>query len=313
MQFTKRGWLYLGFVFGLSWALSGTAYAVGLRYGNNLPSLITAMAFMATPLLAALISWRLEGKGRDRLRDAIAFSFRMGWPAAIGAWLVFPLIGLATLGFTLLLPGFAYDPSMSDLIARFAQGLSPQQIEEIRRSLATAPLPPVLMNLLQGLAAGVTVNAVAGYGEESGWRGYLTRQLAGTPFWTAAAFTGVVWGAWHAPLIVQGHNYPEHPLIGVLMMTAWCVLLSPLMLYIRLRSKSAIAAAVAHGTLNGTAGVAIMGVKGGNDLTLGLTGLCGFAVLGAANLVLWVIDRRARHPVMGNRILASEPPPGQTA
>lgn len=30
--------------------------------------------------------------------------------------------------------------------------------------------------------------------------------------------TGVIWGIWHVPVIVQGHNYPGHPWIGIPMM-----------------------------------------------------------------------------------------------
>jgi membrane protease YdiL (CAAX protease family) len=263
---------------------------------------------MGTPVLASIIAWRIEGGRRSKLREVIGFSFNMGWPNAIFACYVFPAISLACLGFTILLPWFSYDPTMSDLIARFAKNLTSAQIEEMRRSMDSFPIPPVAMLLIQGLIGGATVNAVAAYGEEAGWRGYLTRQLAGSNFWAASGFIGIVWGLWHAPLIIQGHNYPEHPLIGVFMMTAWCVLLSPIMLFIRLKSKSALAAALAHGTLNGTAAIALLGVKGGDDLTVGVTGLCGFAVLGAAILTIWLVDRRSKNPVMGKKILESETP-----
>jgi uncharacterized protein len=306
VKITKQAWIFLALVFGLSWALSGGAYALGLRYGNNIPSVLVAVAFMGTPILASLIAWRLEGARRGELKEAIGFSFKMGWANALFSWYVFPVIGLACLGFTILLPRFSYDASMSDLIARFTENLTPERIEETRRAMASFPVPPIPMMLIQGLIAGATINAVAGYGEEAGWRGYLTRQLSGSNFWVAAGFIGIVWGLWHAPLIIQGHNYPEHPVIGVFMMTAWCVLLSPIFLFMRLKSKSAIAAALAHGTLNGTAGIALMGVKGGNDITIGLTGLCGFIVLGAAILIIWLVDRKSKNPVMSKPLLDSE-------
>ena len=63
-------------------------------------------------------------------------------------------------------------------------------------------------------------------------------------------------------------------------MTIFCILLSPMMSYITLRANSVIAAAVFHGTLNGTSGLALMVVHGGDDLTIGVTGLAGLAVLG---------------------------------
>jgi membrane protease YdiL (CAAX protease family) len=45
------------------------------------------------------------------------------------------------------------------------------------------------------------------------------------------------------------------------MMMIRCVLPSPVFLYIRLRTRSAIAAAIAHGTLNAIAGIAVMGAR----------------------------------------------------
>jgi ABC-type uncharacterized transport system permease subunit len=40
-----------------------------------------------------------------------------------------------------------------------------------------------------------------------------------------------------------------------------------------------IAAAILHGTINGLAGLPVMVLEGGNDLTNGMTGLAGFIAL----------------------------------
>jgi SAM-dependent methyltransferase len=98
-------------------------------------------------------------------------------------------------------------------------------------------------------------------------------------------------GFWHAPLILHGHNYPEHPWAGVFLMTAMTVLLSPLMSYLTIRAKSVLAAAIFHGTFNATAGLAIVVIRGGNDLTTGVTGLAGLIVLAVMNLGLFAFDR----------------------
>ena len=77
-------------------------------------------------------------------------------------------------------------------------------------------------------------------------------------------------------------------------MIVFCLLISPLFSYIRLKSKSVVAAAIFHGSLNGTAGLAIMMVKGGNDLVIGVTGATGFVVLFIANLCIFLLDRSVR-------------------
>jgi membrane protease YdiL (CAAX protease family) len=149
----------------------------------------------------------------------------------------------------------------------------------------------VFLTLLQGLLTGITVQALAGFGEELGWRGFLQRELSGLGFWKASAIIGVVWGFWHAPLIVQGFNYPEHPWAGVFLMNVETLLLAPLFAYVCLKADSVVAAAIFHGTYNGMSVLATMGLEGGNDLLIGSIGLAGFLVLLVANLGLIVFDR----------------------
>jgi CAAX protease family protein len=136
------------------------------------------------------------------------------------------------------------------------------------------------------MIAGVSINAFFGFGEELGWRGLLYHEWKSMGFWKSSILIGFVWGIWHAPLILQGHNYPQHSVIGVFLMIAFCVLLSPIFSYIRIRSNSVIAVSILHGTLNGTAIIALMMLSGGGDLLVGPTGLAGFIVLVLTNIIL---------------------------
>jgi hypothetical protein len=89
----------------------------------------------------------------------------------------------------------------------------------------------------------------------------------------------------------MGHNYPNHPILGVLMMTIWCILLSPLFLYITIKAKSVMAAAIMHGTLNATVGLSFMTLEGGNELLVGSTGLAGFVALTIITFLFYLYDR----------------------
>jgi F0F1-type ATP synthase assembly protein I len=64
-----------------------------------------------------------------------------------------------------------------------------------------------------------------------------------------------------------------------------------MMIYIVIKSKSVITAAILHGTNNSIAGVAVLYIAGGNDLTNGITGIAGFIALLLANLVFYAYDR----------------------
>ncbi len=156
----------------------------------------------------------------------------------------------------------------------------------------------IFVGLIQGLFAGITINAVAGFGEELGWRGFLQKEFGYTGFWKSSAIIGLIWGIWHAPIIIQGPNYPQHPVEGAFMMVIFCLLLAPIFSYIRLKSKSVIAAAIIHGSLNATAGLAIIIVKGGNDLIIGVTGVSGFIVLLIVNLCIFLFDHSIRERFM---------------
>jgi hypothetical protein len=57
-----------------------------------------------------------------------------------------------------------------------------------------------------------------------------------------------------------------------------------------LKANSVIAAAIFHGSFNATAGLAVMVLKGGNNLLIGVTGLAGFIILLIANFGLFIYD-----------------------
>jgi membrane protease YdiL (CAAX protease family) len=192
------------------------------------------------------------------------------------------------------MPGVSYSPGMVNFFAWLEAFTTPEHIELIRQELAAFPIHIFWLLLLQGLVAGITVNAVVAFGEELGWQGFLLRELSHMKFWKASAIIGLVWGIWHAPVVLQGHNYPEYPVAGVFMMTLFCLLLAPIFSYIRLKSKSVITAAIAHGSLNATAALAVIMTEGGNVLTIGVTGAAGFIVLLMVNLGIFLFDRSIR-------------------
>ncbi len=177
------------------------------------------------------------------------------------------------------------------MFERFNSILTPEQLEQMETQAANIPIHPFWFTLLQGLIAGITINAVFGFGEELGWRGLLQKELNFMGFWKSSLIIGGIWGIWHAPIILQGHNYPNNPLIGVFMMTLWCVLLGPIFSFVRIKSNSVIAAGIMHGSLNATAGLAILVIKGGNDLLVGVTGLAGFIVLVFMNICLIIYNK----------------------
>ena len=287
--------LFIGLTFSVNWLMAILFFAFGGKWGSP-ASLAMAGSYMFVPMVIAVIVQKFIYK--EPLKKPLGISFKLNrW--FLVAWLLPPVIAFASLGVSLLLPGVEYSPGMEGLLERFESVLTPEQLQQMENRLDTSPLNPIWIALMTGLIAGITVNAIAGFGEELGWRGLLQREFESMGFWKSSTIIGVIWGVWHAPLILQGHNYPQHPVIGVFMMIILCVLLAPIFSYVRLRANSVIAAAIIHGSLNATAGLSLMVVKGGNDLTVGAAGLAGFIVLAFVNIGLLLYDRvLAKEPIM---------------
>jgi len=294
-QNTKKVFIFVGLTFLLSYLLVFIYLALGGKW--IIPgSLIVATTYMFIPMVVAIIVQKhILG---EPVKGPLGISFKLNrW--FLVAWLLPVIIAFATLGVSLLLPGVEYSPEMAGIFEKFESVLTPEQFQQMKAQADASPLHPFWIGLLQGLIAGITINAVAGFGEELGWRGFLQKELGYLGFWKSSIIIGLVWGIWHAPIILQGHNYPEHPQAGVFMMIIFTLLLSPIFSYVRLRAKSVIAAAILHGSLNATIGLPLMVIKGGNDLTVGVTGLAGFIALALVNLGLFIYDRYfARESIM---------------
>ncbi|MDD2284463.1 MAG: CPBP family intramembrane metalloprotease [Paludibacter sp.] len=280
--------LFLILTFTISFVLAGIYKLSGGGNHDRTGFMIFGMVYMFIPTISVLIVKKLIH--REKIASDLLISFKINkW--FFVAWLLMPILAFLTFGISLLFPDVIYSPDMSGMFSRFESMMSPEQAEQMRASVESLPLHLVWITLMQGLIAGITINAIAGFGEELGWRGFMLKQFKEMSFVKASILIGFIWGVWHAPLILMGHNYPQHPVVGVFMMTLWCILLTPIFLYITIKSKSVIAAAIIHGTLNGTFGISIMLIEGGNDLTVGMPGLAGFIALIIAIAVLFVFDR----------------------
>jgi len=279
--------VFVFLTFAASWLIAAVYYALGGRLYNPI-SAVVLLVYMFMPMTMAIVVQRAIYK--QPLRKPLRISFRPNrW--FLVAWLLPPIAALATVGVSLLFPGVHYSPDMAGMFERFAASLTPEQLAEMERQVAAMPIHPVWLSLVQGLIFGITINAVAAFGEELGWRGLLQRELSHLGFWKSSALIGVIWGVWHAPVIIQGWNYPQHPVPGVFMMILWTLLLAPIFGYVTVKSRSVLAAAIIHGTLNATASIPLLVIVGGNDLTVGITGLAGFVVLAIINLAIFVFER----------------------
>ena len=100
--------------------------------------------------------------------------------------------------------------------------------------------------------------------------------------------TGIIWGLWHAPLTIIGHNYGlgywGFPFTGIAMMCLFCVTLGIFLSYLTLKTGSCIPAILGHGAVNGIAPIGIYFTHdGGNPFVgpapTGIIGMIPFIVV----------------------------------
>ncbi len=285
MRNYSRAMVFTLLAFAFSWAAIELYFALGGKWaGGGFAAFSMAVVYMWIPGLVAIMVQKLI------YREPLKISFSLNrW--FLAAWVIPPALTLFSSVISLAFPGVSFSADMSGLaerVAAYARNIPPEQLEALKAQLAATPLWVALVSgIVQGLLAGATINALVALGEELGWRWFLFKELLPIGFWKSQALIGLIWGIWHAPIILRGHNYPQHPVPGVFMMCLFCLLLSPIIGYIRLKAGSVLAAALMHGTLNGTAGIGLLFLKGGNDLTVGITGVAGFIAMALANLAIY--------------------------
>ena len=274
---TRVDWRRIAWFYGIAFggAVVAAVLLWGLRqasadYGALLSQLGAAVLYMPLPLVAGLVVERRAGR-----RPLIATEWRRlrtdFWPTAgrSAGYALLVMVALLALGFAVAwAAGAAGLPGAGHLVADEAE-LRVRLTQIVPALAADTPLPQpavlVTSVLAEGLLAGVTVNALFAFGEEYGWRGVLAEELAPLGTLRANLLTGVMWGLWHAPIIILlGHNYGTEWGWGVPMMVLWTTPFAFLLSWVRERAGSVLAPAMLHGAYNGTIGVFVLTIVGGN-------------------------------------------------
>ena len=173
---------------------------------------------------------------REGFRDvSFRFGGREGIPALLIAWL-YPL----AVGF------LAYGTAWVAGAAAFA----PPALE--RLGLGSAPPAARFVALLAlSLTIGNVFSIISAAGEEIGWRGYMLTRLIDARVPMPVLVSGLIWGAWHLPLILSGqYASSEKPALSATLFLVDIVAFAYLAAWLRLRSGSVWPAVLIHASWN---------------------------------------------------------------
>jgi membrane protease YdiL (CAAX protease family) len=172
--------------------------------------------------------------------------------------------------------------------------------------LSLAPALFVSSRLLAGflliaivnIVAGCTINLFFALGEEIAWRGFLEKEIHIKGAWKPLLI-GIIWGLWHAPLILTGHNYGGYYIPGIPVMVIVCVALAFWFSRALHRSGSLLIPAAMHGIINALsfAFVGPLFVKSGNPLLSPPTGLLCALSVATILFIFSLFRKRTTHSV----------------
>lgn len=288
--------VFVAVSFALAWLV-----ALPLWLGDGLAEPISVLllpVMMFTPAVAALVVtfvMRVPARGQ-RARFLGLWPMRPAkrviWLMVAG-WLVPPLL----VGLGILLSAALGFVQLDLTFAAFAA--------ELEKAVpAGTPLPPVQVIVFAQLAmipVGGLFNSLFAFGEELGWRGWLLPALRPLGTWPALILSGVIWGAWHSPVILLGYNFGRTDLTGVLLMIGGCVAWGILLGWLRLRSASVWPAVIAHGSLNAAAGLVLIVAATQPDMALaGPLGVATWIVLALLTVVLVLTGQFRAQPELAD-------------
>ena len=246
---------YLLWSFALAWPVQALAAWMALQ-GNTMAFQVIMIVCMFMPLLAAVLA-------RVPLRDlGWKPRLRQNWRWLLAAWLAPVLLMVLGAALYYLVFPSRFDPSGKTLLAQL-EAAGPEALAQYQAQA----MPVSFFLLIQALAAltyAPFLNIFPSLGEEIGWRGVMLPRLK-ERFGRRKGLLlgGVVWGAWHWPVMLlagyeYGLSYWGFPVLGMLV---FCLFTTALGIFLDLlyeKTGSIWYPALGHGAVNAAAGIPLL-------------------------------------------------------
>ncbi|MCW5875315.1 MAG: ATP-binding cassette domain-containing protein [Anaerolineales bacterium] len=265
---TRRISIFLAITFGIAWLTALVVYLTGGTVDSpvlftvagtsvSLALVLIATVYMWSPAIANILTRTITREGWKDSGLRLPLGERRWWTWALAWVLPAALTLLGALLYFLVFPQH-YDPELLGFKAMVDAAIEAQGQQPIPLDIWTL----LLVQLGQGVLLSPIVNSLFAFGEEFGWRAYLQDKLMPLGFRKAMLLLGAIWGVWHAPVIAMGHNYgfgyPGAPWTGILAMTWFSIAAGVIFGWLTLRGRSVWPAVIAHGAINGIAGINVL-------------------------------------------------------
>ncbi len=197
------------------------------------PGLIAVLA--SIPLILAFLGLLILVVLRLAAGREAMVSVWLAW----GSWRYYLIFGVAIIVYYLL-----------QTVLNSIFHLGPSQPAALPAPPGFTPTLFLILGVVQSVLIAPILAIVIAFGEEYGWRGYLQTELFKMGRVRGVLLLGMIWGAWHWPLILMGYNYPGHPLLGLLLMALYTTGLAVVLGYAVLKSGSVLLSSYLHALNN---------------------------------------------------------------
>jgi len=248
-QLSRKGWQFVGWTIVLS-----TIPYFFIISERNIDS-DWALLLMWVPGIVAIIMrlWYREG-----LFSSLGWNPIKGWKWILLAAFIPFVIEIITIVLTV---GFGVATLKEGFLVIENDTISIKGIAMLFGASAQ-PWYVFLPNFITSYFVGALFYSLAfALGEELGWRGYLQKEWAPTNSLFPFLVIGVIWGWWHLPGILIGHNYPDYPLLGGVVLMPIVTILFSVAFGVAFNKKCVIwVPVIFHGAVNISAEMSNIGL-----------------------------------------------------
>lgn len=146
--------------------------------------------------------------------------------------------------------------------------------------------------VLMMLAVSFVYYSIIAVGQELMFRGYAWEKLKTLGFWRASWLIGLIFGVWVTPIVLIGMEYSAPDLMCVVVRISICVLVSPIMIYMRVISKGLLVPILYFGTIRSLSNLFPLLFQNADYLYLSMQGFVGIFSLLFINLILFLKTRK---------------------
>ncbi|WP_425391917.1 CPBP family intramembrane glutamic endopeptidase [Ekhidna sp.] len=278
-QLSKKGWQFVG----LTIILSAIPYYFIISEGDTGTSWTLLLMWM--PGLAAIILRLMHKEG---LFSNLVWNPLKGWKwILLAAFIPFTIEIL-----TIILSVLTGAAELKEGFITVENGQVALKGMAMLLGASAQPWYVFIPNFILSYFVGMLLYSLfIAFGEELGWRGYLQKEWAYTNSLVGFLVIGVIWGWWHLPGILLGHNYPDYPVIGGIVLMPMVTILFSIAFGVAFNKQRVIwVPVIFHGAVNISAEISNVGLVE-ETMNRPLNDVIWTGLWVVAALVVWVKRR----------------------